>query len=305
MRIGIILLAALAGVSGLASVASAETLYGTDDSNALYRFDSANPAGATKVSITGLQSGETLVGIDVRPATSVLYGVGSSNRVYTINTTTGAATQVGAAGAFTLSGTRFGVDFNPVPDRIRVVSDADQSIRLNPNDGSLAGTDTSLSPVSSSVVGAAYDRNFPRGGPPATDPTPTTLFGIDNAAGTLVRIGGVDGSPSPNGGVVTTIGSLGLGTGLNDRLNFDISGTGIAFASVQNGASGATNIYSINLATGGAMALGTVGNGGSGAAPSLTGLAAATIGAAVPEPASITLIACMVAIGALRRSRRL
>ena len=153
-------------------------------------------------------------------------------------------------------------------------------------------------------MAVAYDRNFPRGGPPATDPTPTTLFGIDNVAGTLVRIGGVDGSPSPNGGVVTTIGSLGLGLNLNDELNFDISGTGIAFASFQNGGFGSTNIYSINLTTGLATSLGTLGNGGSGTPPSLTGLAAATIGPAVPEPTSIMLIACVAAFGALRRPRR-
>jgi len=278
----------------------AETMYGTDDLNALYTFDSANAAGATKLTLSGLQTGETLVGIDVRPATGVLYGVGSTNRIYTINTATGAATQVGAAGGFTISGTRFGVDFNPIPDRIRLVSDTEQSLRLNPNDGTLGGTDTSLTPAGS-VVAAAYDRNFPRGGPPATDPTPTTLFGIDNAAGTLVRIGGVDGTPSPNAGAVTTIGSLGLGTTLNDEINLDISGSGVAYASLQNGIFGTTNFYSINLATGAATLLGTVGNGGVGAPPSLTGLAAAN---AVPEPAALGLIACATILGFMRRGGR-
>lgn len=184
------------------------------------------------------------------------------------------------------------------------MSDSDQSLRINPNDGTLSGTDTSLSPVSSSVVAAAYDRNFFRGGPPATNPTLTTLFGIDNVAGTLVRIGGVDGTPSPNGGVVTTIGSLELNTNLNDELNFDISGSGIAYASVQNGVFGTTNIYSINLSTGAATLLpGPVGNGGVRAPPSLTGLAAANAGT-VPEPASLALLAMAAAIGAMRHRRR-
>src|SRR4029079_18534350 len=98
-------------------------------------FDSATPGTiSTPVAITGLQTSETLVGIDVRPSDGLLYGVGSTSRLYTIHTVSGVATQVGT-GTFApaLSGTNFGVDFNPVTDRLRVVSDADQNFRLNPN----------------------------------------------------------------------------------------------------------------------------------------------------------------------------
>ena len=79
-------------------------------------------------------------------------------------------------GNFTLSGTRFGLDFNPIPDRIRLVSDAEQSLRINPNDGTLGGTDTALSPAGS-VVAAAYDRNFPRGRPASDRPDADHAFG--------------------------------------------------------------------------------------------------------------------------------
>ena len=79
------------------------------------------------VAITGLVGGETIVGIDRRPANGGLYGVSSANRVYFINSTTGAATQVGADGAFTLNGTSFGFDFNPTVDRIRVTSNVDRT----------------------------------------------------------------------------------------------------------------------------------------------------------------------------------
>src|SRR4029453_12592543 len=115
--------------------------------------------------ITGLQAGETVLGIDFRPATGGLYALGSTSRLYTINPTTGAATQVGAAGAFTLSGTAFGFDFNPVVDRIGVVSDADQNLRLIPDTGALVGVaDTPLAyatgdpnfGLNPNVVGAAY-----------------------------------------------------------------------------------------------------------------------------------------------------
>jgi hypothetical protein len=52
---------------------------------------------------------------------------------------------VGASGQFSLNGSSFGFDFNPTVDRIRVQSDADQNLRLNPATGALAATDTTLS----------------------------------------------------------------------------------------------------------------------------------------------------------------
>src|ERR1044072_7268736 len=85
----------------------AELLYATNGSS-ITRFDSTALGTTTTVPVTGLQGGETLVGIDLRPATSTLYGIGSSSRMYTINPITGTATQVGSAGAFTLNGTAFG-----------------------------------------------------------------------------------------------------------------------------------------------------------------------------------------------------
>ncbi|MEJ7701366.1 MAG: DUF4394 domain-containing protein [Pyrinomonadaceae bacterium] len=87
--------------------------------------------------ITGLAAGENILGIDFRPATGQLYALGSSSRIYIINPRTGVATAVGAAGAFTLMGTDFGFDFNPTVDRIRIVSNTGQNLRVNPNDGTL------------------------------------------------------------------------------------------------------------------------------------------------------------------------
>src|SRR4051812_22880574 len=177
------------------------------------RFDSGSLGSVTTVPVTGLQAGETLVDIDVRPnptspGVQSLYGIGSTSRVYIINPLTGTATAVGAAGAFTLNGTAFGVDFNPIPDRIRLVSNTEQNLRLNPNDGTRADVptnDSALSPAGN-IVSVAYDRNYPR---LTGDSTPTTLYGIDSAAGTLVTVGGVNGTPSPNLGAITTVGSLG------------------------------------------------------------------------------------------------
>src|SRR5262245_39038652 len=162
--------------------AEAEFLTGLTSTGNLVTFDSATPGTiGSSVAITGLQGGETLLGIDRRPANGVLYGLGSTSRLYTINTISGAATQVGSAGAFTLSGTSFGFDFNPVPDRIRVVSTDTTNIRLNPNDGTLAGTDTPLAYAAGDsgagltprIVGSAYTNNV-------SGTVVTTLFDIDS-----------------------------------------------------------------------------------------------------------------------------
>ena len=280
-------------IAGIAVPARATLLYATNGSS-ISRFDDASLGVVTSVPITGMQAGETIVDIDVRPrpvsGAQLLYGVGSTSRMYTLNPLTGAATQVGAAGAFTLNGTAFGVDFNPTVDRMRVVSNTEQNLRLNPDTGALAATDTALNPAGN-VVSVAYDRNFDLSG------TPTTLFGIDSATGTLVRIGGVDGSPSPNGGQITTIGSLGLGTNLNEAIGFDILPLGQGYASITTG--GISRLYSINLSTGAATLASSNGGAiGAGTTPFL-GLTSA----AAPEPSAIgtVVIAGMMVI---RRRRR-
>jgi Domain of unknown function (DUF4394) len=280
--------------------AEAEFITGLTSTGNLVTFDSATPGTiASSVGITGLQAGESLLGIDRRPANGLLYGLGSTSRIYTINTTTGAATQVGSAGAFTLSGTAFGFDVNPVPDRIRVVSTDTSNIRLNPNDGMLAGTDTPLAYASGDsgagvtprVVGSAYTDNF-------AGTAVTTLFGIDSNRDVLVMQGGPDGTPSPNGGVLTTIGS-GLGFDTSDLVGFDVSGlSGVAFASLTPPTGGASQLFTVNLGTGTATLVGTIGTG-----LTLTGLAAGV--GTVPEPTSLA-IACIggLSLFAVVRRRR-
>jgi hypothetical protein len=276
-----------------------------DLANRIFMIDSATPGATTFLNggapIPGLASGEMLLAIDFRPVATnssaaafngVLYGLGSTNRLYTINITTGVATPVGSAGSFTLSGNEFGMDFNPAVDRLRVVSDLDQNLRLNPNDGTLASTDTPLAYVSGdpgfginpNVVGAAYTNNF--GGA-----TLTTLYGIDSGRDVLVRQGGIDGVPSPNGGQLTTIGALGANT--FDYVGFDISGlSGIAYASLTTRLGPldtSSDLYAINLNTGAATFIGAIGAAG-GPGAFITRDIAAPVGQAVPEPGILGLI---------------
>jgi hypothetical protein len=232
-----------------------ELIYATSG-NDIARFFSGATGVVTSVPVTGLQAGESLVGIDIRTATGQLYGISTTSRLYTIVPLTGAATPVGAAGAFTLNGTSFAMDFNPVVDRIRLISNTGQNLRINPNDGTLAGTDTAISPAGVTITGAAYDRNDRNAA------TGTTLYAIDSTNGVLTTVGSINGSPnSPNSGLVgPTVGSLGLGTALDPRIGFDISAIGgTAYATMLTG--GTDKLYQINLSTGQATLLGTIGTG--------------------------------------------
>lgn len=288
-------LAAAIGVAVVvltAARAQAVLLYATSG-NDIARFDSSATGVVTSVPVSGLQIGESLVGIDVRPANQVVYGVGTTGRLYSINPLTGAATQVGLASAFTPNGTSFGVDFNPVADRLRVISNTGQNVRLNPNDGTLAATDTPITPTGISLTGLAYDRNGAGG-------TATTLYAIDALNGVLTTVGSVNGSPnSPNGGVAgPAVGSLGLGTNLDPRLGFDISGLNNAnsFATILTG--GTDKLYALNLGTGAVTLVGTIGTG-------TTVYSGLTNAVAAPEPASLATVSAVAVLGLLgRRGRR-
>ncbi len=230
----------------IGTASSNSTVYGLTNSNQIVRFNSARPGTIlSTTAVTGLAGGENLLGIDFRPATGQLYGLGSTSRLYVINTSTGAATAVGAAGLFTLVGTDFGFDFNPTVDRIRVVSNTGQNLRLNPNDGALAATDGTLNPGTPQVTAAAYTNNF-------AGATTTTLYDIDSGNDTLYT------QNPPNSGVLVPVGALGIDVGSVN--GFDIaSGSGTALAGVQLTGNTNSSLYAINLTTGAASFIGPIG----------------------------------------------
>jgi Domain of unknown function (DUF4394)/FG-GAP-like repeat len=244
---------------GLAN-ASAATIYGVSTTNQLVRFDSATPGTVTTIAtISGLQAAENVLAIDFRPANGQLYALGSTSRLYTVNTLTGAAMAIGSAGAFTLTGTDFGFDFNPTVDRIRLVSNTGQNIRLNPDTGVIAGTDTNLNPGTPSVSAAAYTNNF-------SGATTTVLYDIDTATDSLFI------QNPPNNGTLVSVGALGVdASGVN---GFDIATIGgMAFASLNVG--GTSRLYTINLTTGAATQVAAIGG-----SLMLRGLAVANVSAA-------------------------
>jgi hypothetical protein len=256
----------LALASLFATAVQAEPLVAIRADNTLAFFDSTSPSAITSTKpIVGLLAGETIIGADLRPAGQTLFVVTSNARVAELDANTGTLGIRGSFGA-PVTGV-FGVDFNPTVDRIRVVNDADQNFRLNPDSGAIAGTDTALTP-SGDTVAAAYDRN-------TAGATVTTLFVIDSTSNQLLRQGGADGNPSPNGGVLTSIGALGVDP-VGD-VSFEITSGGTAYAAMNVG--GATGLYTVNLTSGAATSLGNIGTGQVG----VIGLAQApALGFAIP-----------------------
>jgi trimeric autotransporter adhesin len=246
-------------------------LVGLSTTDRLVTFDSAAPTTViSSVKITGVGN-QDVVGIDARPANGLVYALTNTNRLYTVNTFTGVATLVSASPpAVALAGGRVGVDFNPTVDRLRVTTSGEQNLRLNPNNGAVVdgdpmtpGTqpDTALAYAAGdpgqganpSIIDVAYDRNF-------QGATLTTLYGIDGSRNTLVGIGGLNGTPSPNGGQLFTLGSLNVDAG--SHIGFDIAADGTAYAAFENAnGAGLLRLYRINLATGAATNLGKIGGG--------------------------------------------
>jgi hypothetical protein len=216
--------------------------YAVNSGNELVIFNPMNPMPVTKP-ITGMATAETVLGLDFRPVNGQLYALGSTSRLYTINASSGAATAVGTAVLTTLlSGTDFGFDFNPTVDRIRVVSNTGQNLRLNPDNGAVAAVDGVLSPGTPSVSAAAYTNNF-------AGASTTVLYDIDTQSNRLFK------QDPPNMGTLVEVGALGVS--VSSANGFDIGSTsGTAYALLTAG--GVTKVYTINLNTGAATAGATV-----------------------------------------------
>jgi hypothetical protein len=247
---GALALVVAAPSAAQAQVSAASPAYGATAGGKILTFALESPLSVSSRAVTGLASGDRIVGIDERPVNGALYavtkGAGGVGRVYTINPATGqaalafalvapgrtAATQAGTP--IVLNGSEFGVDFNPAADALRIVSNTGQNLRALPSDRvaamvqRFAGdtfTDGALSyapitasprPIEPGINAAAYTNND-------TNPaTPTALFDID-----AVTQRDLVAQNPPNDGTLTKVADLDLG--LRQVQGFDIRGAEEAF----------------------------------------------------------------------------
>lgn len=254
--------AILAGTSLPALAADVTLVQLQQQGTALVTVDSASPSAVKRtVQLSGLGIGERLIGFDARPAANrALYGLSNTGQAYVINGVSGIATAIGARLPLIGFPAATGFDFNPSVDRIRIVTDSNQNLRVNPDTGGIAATDPNVAYApgdraagsNPNVTGAAYTNNV-------AGSTPTVLYLIDAATGTLVTQGSVDGTISPNSGQLLTVGRLGIAT--NSATAFDISRTGSALALLTNPMTNVQGLYSIDLSTGVATFVGALPTG--------------------------------------------
>ncbi len=251
-----------------------ETVVALTAQHRLVRFNAGQPRRLlSSAALSGLPARERIVGMDYRVARGELYALGRSGQLYRIDVAAASARAVGAPMAVALHGERFGFDFNPTVDRIRVVSDATQNLRLHPNTGAVIDADAKADGVQTdgtlaydatdvhagrmpALVAAAYTYN-------QDNDKITTNFAIDARHGTLVTQGSREGAQpavSPNTGRLFTVGALGAGA--FERADFDISDVrNAAYAALTPADGRATVLYRVDLATGAASRLGRIGDG--------------------------------------------
>lgn len=203
----------------------------------IFNHTSATPTFIAKT-ITGIQAGENIVAIDMRPLNGQLFALSSASRIYALNASSGAAALVGTGPLTTLLvGTQFGFDFNPTVDRIRIVSNTGQNFRVNPADASLT-IDLNIVTTNAAIGGAAYTNNF-------AGATSTVLYDVDPITDRLYK------QDPPNNGILVDVGSLGIN--IDSSNGFDIGGTsGNAYGIFTVGTT--QRFYTVNLTTGAATA---------------------------------------------------
>lgn len=213
--------------------------------NQLLSFNVADPGVIlSRVNITGLVNGESVIGIDFRPADGRLYGFTGYNRIVTINTATGVATPV-ASLSTGLLGNEYGMDFNPTNDRLRLVNDNDQNASVDPTNGTTT-LQTPLNPGNPNITGVAYTNNF-------AGAATTTLYAIDSATDTLYT------QNPPASGTLTAVGPLGVNTGA--QVGFDVTPTSaVGYASLTRPLDNGALLYAMNLTTGQALLIGQIGD---------------------------------------------
>ena len=201
----------------------------------------------------------------------MVYGITDADKIYTIDPNSGAVTLISTLDTSFDATTVSGFDFNPVADRLRLVGDNDQDFRINVDtgavtvDGTLAYADADdNSGTNPRVTAAAYTNAIAM-------PTTTALYDIDTDLDILVL------QNPPNDGTLMTVGDLGVD--FDDLAGFDIisseEGSSTAFAVSDS------TLYSIDLVTGAASSLGTIGSEAS------TYLGLATISNDVIDPTTV------------------
>ena len=262
-------------VYGLGTL-TADFLGNTAGSQGLVLIDPATGVAGAATPVVGVAAGQSLVGMDYRPANRQLYALGydtaavapaPNSQLYTLSPASGAAVPVGNPVRLDLGRrtARIGFDFNPVADLIRVVSTNRANYRLSPATGAIAGTDGLLTyasgtPAAPGVGAVAYTNAY-------AGATGTTLYAFDelntSAPGNPANTALLSVVSPPNAGTLTAPVPVMFGafvTGAPAAIDIDIYANGATNRNegflTEVTAMGSSNFYRLNLATGQATLVG-------------------------------------------------
>ena len=125
--------------------------YALTSTGQIVKFSTTEPTAIdNSVNVSGLDTGESLVQLAFRPATSAYYGVTSDNRVGTVDPETGAVSIISTTPFTTDNLSSVAIAFDPVNDQLRVTANSTASsttrenLRVDPDDGSLLNRSTDL-----------------------------------------------------------------------------------------------------------------------------------------------------------------
>lgn len=236
----------------------------------IYTFDAKSPSKliGNPVSLTGLGTGQTIVGMDYRPNTGELFCLGynaskGTARLYLVNANGSLSIINFNDIKIELGNGPIGFDFNPTVDRIRVVSASNKNYRLNPTTGELSNTDADLNYITADInegknpfIGTcAYTNSY-------VAATSTALYVFDDSLNNFAL------QNPPNNGVLTTLSNnTNIVINTLDRssdmdIYFDAStNSNKAFFATNPKETKNDNLYTIDLSTGSAALVGQIGTG--------------------------------------------
>ncbi|MET0569131.1 MAG: DUF4394 domain-containing protein [Hyphomicrobiaceae bacterium] len=239
------LLATTLALGSASSAVQAAMLAGLQDGKSIVWIDTEQKKVTGSVK---LESGASLIGIDVRPADGKLYGVTTDGAIVIVDAKSGKLEKKSQLSEKLPEGATFSVDFNPAADRLRVLSSTGMSLRINVDDGKTtvdgqlkyaeADANKGKQPM---VTAAAYTNSF-------AGTKETALYDVDMATGSIVK------QAPPNDGTLNTIGMLGMKA--SGPVAFDIlsDGKGANVGWLLAGG----KLFTVDLATGAAKAIGDI-----------------------------------------------
>ncbi|MBB5039015.1 DUF4394 domain-containing protein [Prosthecobacter dejongeii] len=235
---------------------------------------------ASSIAITGVQAGDTLVTMDVRPQNQALYALGvnataETLSLYHVSPTSGLAVLLGTSSSIAdstgltidLPTTGWDIDFNPAVDRLRVINSSGLNFRMNPNNGAVvdanagvAGNqiDSNINGATTTVSATAYTNSQPNNGNITTQYTldaATDSIYIQNPPNNGTQTNAIPVSISGMPLAILEVAGFDIEPGVNALASNSVPMNGLAYAILRT--SGSSGLYEINLNTGAATFLGS------------------------------------------------